>query len=536
MKLQGTKLVVTGLLAAVLLSPGYLGAQGGGGEGGGGGGGGDLKPLKSEAIPLPSNLGDFVADQAAAIQLGKALFWDRSAGGDGQQACASCHFQSGSDVRTRNQISPGANGAFDTMGTDKTLTMASFPVTTGDVIGSQGEIKRQFTKLGSTADKCKTLPDAVYNVHGSNVRQVTGRNAPSAVNAIFNFRSFWDGRANNVFNGASPFGPNDPNATVLQVTTSGPVPVIVRIPNASLASQAVGPPNNKVEMSCDGRTFPLLGRKMLGLKPLAQQLVSPTDSVLGPLADKKKGLKTTYAAMIQAAFKPEWWNSATKVGGFSVMESNFSLYWGLSIMLYESTLVSDDSRVDRYLAGDRTQLTPVEQLGLDVFTGKGRCDKCHSGAVTTEATVANTLANGGDPETGFINSAVRPASEDAGDIIGGNGFFKTPSVRNTELTGPYFHNGDKATLREVVDFYDRGGDFPSALTDGDVRPLGLTEAEKQALVAFMVAYTDDRVRYERAPFDHPALAVPNGPSVPAVGAAGRSSAVTPFLNASPNAQ
>src|SRR5581483_3428661 len=172
-----------------------------------------------------------------------------------------------------------------------------------DVIGSQGEIKRQFTKLGSTADKCKTLPDAVYNVHGSNVRQVTGRNAPSAVNAIFNFRSFWDGRANNVFNGASPFGPNDPNATVLQVTTSGPVPVIVRIPNASLASQAVGPPNNKVEMSCDGRTFPLLGRKMLGLKPLAQQLVSPTDSVLGPLADKKKGLKTTYAAMIQAAFK-----------------------------------------------------------------------------------------------------------------------------------------------------------------------------------------------------------------------------------------
>ena len=60
----------------------------------------------------------------------------------------------------------------------------------------------------------------------------------------------------------------------------------VRIENASLASQAVGPPNNNLEMSYDGRTWPKLGKKMLSLSPLAKQRVAPDDSVLGPLANQ----------------------------------------------------------------------------------------------------------------------------------------------------------------------------------------------------------------------------------------------------------
>ena len=102
-----------------------------------------------------------------------------------------------------------------------------------------------------------------------------------------------------------------------------------------------------------------------------------------------------------------------------------------------------------------------------------------------------------------------------------------------ELTGPYFHNGGALTLRQVVDFYDRGGDHPGPNTHSDVRPLGLSEADKDALVAFMVALTDERVRFERAPFDHPAMAVPNGPNLPAVGAAGLTAPVAPFLGADP---
>jgi hypothetical protein len=87
----------------------------------------------------------------------------------------------------------------------------------------------------------------------------------------------------------------------------------------------------------------------------------------------------------------------------------------------------------------------------------------------------------------------------------------------------------------VVDFYNRGGDFNHKDKDSHIRPLRLSEVQKNGLVAFMLALTDERVRYERAPFDHPALDVPNGPSLPAVGAGGRSAGnpVKPFLNANP---
>ena len=492
----------------------------------------DVESLKRAPVPLPANLGDFVANRGAAIQLGKAFFWDMQTGGDGVQACASCHYQAGADTRSRNILNPGANGVFDTAVPDAMLTAASFPITTGDVAGSQGVIKRSFLGLLGPGDSCATVPDPVFNFHGVNVRQVTGRNTPSTVNAIFNFRSFWDGRANNVFNGVNPAGPTDPNATVLKVGAGGvPVAVQVRLRNASLASQAVGPPNNGVEMSCSGRRFPELGRKLLNLIPLGEQLVHPSDSVLGGFSRApNSGLNTTYGALIQAAFKPAWWNSGAVVDGFSVMEDNFSLYWGLSVMLYESTLVSDDTRVDRFLDGNRGALTAEEQLGMNVFTGKGRCDQCHGKAELTAATVSEAS---GDPLKGFFNTGVRPIADDAGDILQGNGFFKTPGLRNVELNGPYFHNGDKATLRQVVDFYDRGGDFRTRLTNGQVRPLGMTQGEKNALVAFMVALTDDRVRFEKAPFDHPSLDVPNGPNLPAVGAGGRSTPLGTFLGMNP---
>ena len=98
-------------------------------------------------------------------------------------------------------------------------------------------------------------------------------------------------------------------------------------------------------------------------------------------------------------------------------------------------------------------------------------------------TVVTRVQVQSDPRKGFFNSAVRPVAEDTGDIIGGNAMFKTPGIRNTELNGPYFHNGGMATLREVVEFYNRGGDFPSQFTDGQVRPLGLTETEKTARTA-----------------------------------------------------
>src|SRR5262249_40351584 len=156
-------------------------------------------------------------------------------------------------------------------------------------------------------------------------------------------------------------------ATTSLVSTAG------SLDDASLASQAVGPPGNNVEMSADGRTLRDIGKKLLaaGNLPLSDQAVSPTDSVLGGLRQPGgKALSTSCVTMVENAFAPAWWNSkdildqngalvvppaqATGApndilpdqGGLRVytqMEYNFGLFWGLAINLYEATLVSDQT-------------------------------------------------------------------------------------------------------------------------------------------------------------------------------------------------
>ena len=110
-----------------------------------------------------------------------------------------------------------------------------------------------------------------------------------------------------------------------------------------------------------------------------------------------------------------------------------------------------------------------------------------------------------------FNVPLSIAVQQSPSIAGVGGAFKTPTVRNTEFTGPFFHNGSTATLEQVVDFYNRGGDTPNDPNIGPgMQPLGLGVSEKTALVEFMKALSDDRVRFEKAPFDHPQLCVPNG--------------------------
>jgi len=296
--------------------------------------------------------------------------------------------------------------------------------------------------------------------------------------------------------------------------------VKILLRNASAASQAVGPPNNGTEMSCDGRSFPLLGRKLMNLIPLNGQKVDPTDSVLGAFANTSgggRGLTSSYIGMIQDAFKNDLWD-----GGTTQMENNFSLYWGLSIQLYEDTLVSDQAPIDT------GALSSSAARGLGLFTGKGRCVNCHKGPTFSDA------ANGEGGQA-FANTGVRPVAADTGDILKGQARFKTPTLRNVELTGPYFHNGGQATLAQVVDFYNRGADFAGGFTNSQIRPLGLSSGEKADLVSFLLSLTDNRVRNRKAPFDSPSICVPNdglsdGVSnvlcVPAVGAAGGAPAVT----------
>jgi cytochrome c peroxidase len=222
------------------------------------------------------------------------------------------------------------------------------------------------------------------------------------------------------------------------------------------------------------------------------------------------------------------------------MEWNFSLFFGLAVQLYESTLVSDQTPFDRFLAGNSAagEFSPQAQRGLVLFQTKGRCINCHGGAELTNASVSNVKSQRlermimgddrvGTYDNGFYNVGVRPSLNDIG--LGGKdpfdnplsmarlaqqgkltdpvvpvgptsrivatGTFKVPGLRNVELTAPYFHNGGQLTLRQVVEFYNRGGDFHEANKadlDPDIERIGLTDAEKDDLVAFLRALTDER--------------------------------------------
>jgi len=489
-----------------------------------GGGGGGPASLKTVATPLPGDLGNFVKSQSAAIRLGKALFWDVQVGGDGQVACATCHYSAGVDARTNDgTVHPGANGVVDVA---LPLTRNDFPFMNDDKVGSQGVRSRVFNNLifGSAADDC-TGPT-------SGPRQATGRNTPPMINAIFNIHNFWDGRAKREFNGVDPFGQDSPDDPMIWVNDpdNGLVQESIILQPASAASQEVGPPNNGVEMSCAGRTFAQLGRKMInnGLKPLGAQKVATDDSVLGSLSKyPSNGINATYKKMIEDAFQPEFTsdNLLPDGSGFTQKEANFSLYWGLSVMLYDSTLVANDTKFDKSREGS-TSLSSQEQAGLNLFMDKARCAACHGGPEFTSASIQN-----GSNGNAFANTGVRPVQEDGGQQPESQGKFKSSHLRTIALTGPYFHNGGYLTLRQVVNFYNRGGDFPGDFTNSQVRPLGLTSGDEEALVAFLLTLTDNRVECEKKPFDHPSIVIPNGPSITQVGQGGRSSSscVKPFL-------
>ncbi|CAD6878250.1 Cytochrome c551 peroxidase (EC 1.11.1.5) [Methylomonas albis] len=414
----------------------------------------DPSPVSLRNVPLPPVPGlldganPIVVDKTAAIALGKALFWDQSLGSDGQ-ACASCHFSAGADGRVKNQINPGQNSAlpsgqtFDSLpsgmgGSNHTLTAADFPLhrlanprlnssqviyTTDDVVGSAGSFGGEFigtSPFSGANDQCQRSASEVFNVGHVGTRKITPRNAPTVINAVFNHRNFWDGRANNSFNGSSPWGPRDPDAGVwVKLNAKTVVKQRLNLINSSLASQAVTPPIfNDVEMGCHARTWLDVGRKLLNRQALQSQQVHPQDSVLGVLSagDLKPGLKTTYKNLVTQAFNAQYW-AYSGVGKFGMpanggsaynqMEANFAMFFGLAIQLYESTLVSDQSPFDSSpLDADMaptwtnvTGATPTETAnkiaslkhGYDLFISN-HCGRCHVGPAASLAAVATNAA------------------------------------------------------------------------------------------------------------------------------------------------
>ncbi len=732
-----------------------------------------------EFQPLSANI---VKDQTALIALGKALFWDMQVGSDGVQACATCHFNAGADVREENQIAPGLTsqdfklgplGGDNSFGNSTVPYTANDPLTpnppgpsepppanlnvpghptfkpnyhlnagdfplndwnhptqlvprgpsvtvqqemadasadTNDVVSSQGIRHAKFVGVtpGSAADQGTPLPD-IWNTTSPGqlsathtLRRVEPRNAPTMINAIFNYDNLWDGKASFIFNGVNFFGFRDQKSTVKMNVNGTMTDVFLRVTNSSMASVAASVPTSNFTMSYEGRTMPDVGKKMVSLRPLNKQWVSHNDSVLGPYSRSPQLLKglnfKTYTDMIQAAFQDQWWNSnavVTVVPGTQVvkqateddpetlvvspgqakivpgvsatspltanqytqMQWNFAMFFGLAVQAYEATLVSDDTPFDRFMgsvaparenngapiAPDPNALTQRQRVGLSVFMDTDanlgtHCSDCHIPPITTGHTVLDyqpdaqgvpSLTVGeaiefmimGDNleeanyDHGMYNIGMRRTTDDKGrqatapfiNPVNGkpfplslveltalredttscaaatvphigclppdvarfipdipilprrvtHGAFKAPNLRNIKYSGPYFHAGDSATLRQVVEFYTRGGNFPNTnLHDKTVDVNGIpplmnpdtdptAKAYIEALVDFLAnGLTDKRVAFEKAPFDHPSIRIPNGSpqispgsdsflDIPAVGKSGRSTELPTFLHLNP---
>jgi cytochrome c peroxidase len=199
---------------------------------------------------------------------------------------------------------------------------------------------------------------------------------------------------------------------------------------------------------------------------------------------------------------------------------------GKAIAAFERTLVSGDSPFDRFQAGNREAMTDAAKRGLLLFRTKGRCNICHNinqsfpffsdqnfrntGVAANHAAFDAVTQKAIDSAQTNSSQAFlqRLTAQDGGTELGrfivtGNtldiGAFRTPSLRNVELTAPYFHDGSAATLADVVRYYAKGGN-EHPLRDWELNALSLTENEQNDLIEFLKSLTsyDAKARFEQA--------------------------------------
>jgi len=198
-----------------------------------------------------------------------------------------------------------------------------------------------------------------------------------------------------------------------------------------------------------------------------------------------------------------------------------------AIAAFERTLVAGNSPFDRwYYGGDDKALTDSAKRGFKVFLEQGRCVSCHTISQTYALFTDNRFHNinigfphiqkdVGEMATAFAEAKKKGTSVDVAVLSNKDtsdlgrfavdnswaslGAFKTPTLRNVELTGPYMHDGSLKTLEEVVDHYNNGGKLkdtdpdPSGFLSGGIRPLNLSAEQKKDLVAFLKSLTSPEV-------------------------------------------
>jgi cytochrome c peroxidase len=151
---------------------------------------------------------------------------------------------------------------------------------------------------------------------------------------------------------------------------------------------------------------------------------------------------------------------------------------GRAVASFQRTILSGNSAVDKYdIGGDQNALSDSAKRGLELFRGKARCTRCHSGFNFTDEKFHN-LGIGWDDNTVDLGRFM--VTNNAEDI----GAFKTPTLREIARTAPYMHDGRFATLEAVVKFYNKGG-VKNPHQDNTIIPLELTDEEQQDLVAML---------------------------------------------------
>jgi cytochrome c peroxidase len=195
---------------------------------------------------------------------------------------------------------------------------------------------------------------------------------------------------------------------------------------------------------------------------------------------------------------------------------------GKAVAAFESQLVSRNAPFDQYIAGDEGAISEQAKRGLRLFVGKAACVNCHSGPFFSDQLfhnigVAQTGPNVPATDQGRIDGIKEPPkspcrpngpfSDDPSvdwldnlvqDDEADRGAFRTASLRNVANSAPYMHAGQLATLRDVLEYYNKGGDITgfSGVKSSRMRPLGLTESDIDALLAFLDTLTGEPIPSE----------------------------------------
>ncbi len=285
--------------------------------------------------------------------------------------------------------------------------------------------------------------------------QVGTRQSISAVNAAYPPVLFWDGRARSDF--------IDPDSGQTLIAAGG-----------ALENQALGPLVNAVEMAHAGGTLADMQARIAGVLPL--RLAASVPAALADWIDGRD-----YPALFAEVF-----------GSAEISAARIAM----AMASYQRSLVANQTPHDLELAGTPA-LTQLERQGRQVFNQAAGCNRCHGGALLSD--------------NAFHYLGARPPTADAGrmavtGLAADRGRMRTPGLRNIELSAPYMADGRFATLEEVIDFYDRGGDFAAPNKAPQMTPLGLTTGQKAALAAFLRRpLTDPRLLAESGPFERPRL-------------------------------